>query len=104
MQEGKVPGNILKRSVINLIGRGPGIGVDCADMPTASEQVLSATAVGLSKKALMPGIAVYKGYSFILSIKSSTFLPVLALILIESGFVSNIFLYVKTFKSRFSMF
>lgn len=60
MQEGKVPGNILKRSVINLIGRGPGIGVDCADMPAAGARVLSATAVGVPQSVLMPGIAVYK--------------------------------------------
>lgn len=60
MQEGKIPGNILKRSVINLIGRGPGIGADCADMPALGGRVLSASAVGLPQSSLTPELAVYK--------------------------------------------
>lgn len=60
MQYGKVPGNILKRSVINLIGRGPRIGVDCADMPLGSMYVLSATAVGMADSDIAPELAVYK--------------------------------------------
>lgn len=60
MQEGKIPGNILKRSVINLIGRGPGIGIDCADMPAAGARVLSATAVSAPRSGFMPELAVYK--------------------------------------------
>lgn len=60
MQNGKIPGNILKRSVINLIGRGPRIGVDCADWRVGGVHVLSAMAVGASESALMPELAVYK--------------------------------------------
>ncbi len=60
MQEGKIPGNILKRSVINLIGRGPRIGADCACMNASGTHVLSAMAAGVSKNALSPELAVYK--------------------------------------------
>lgn len=37
MQTGKVPGNILYRSVTNLIGRGPVAARDCADLGNQTE-------------------------------------------------------------------
>ncbi|MCM1309247.1 MAG: AIR synthase-related protein [Butyrivibrio sp.] len=60
MREGKVSGNILKRSVINLTGRRTGIGVDCAAVPASGAYALSATAVGVSGNAALGGLAVYK--------------------------------------------
>ncbi len=60
MQNGKVSVSILKRSVINLLGLGPRIGVDCADMPSEGSRVLSATAVGAADGDIMAELAVYK--------------------------------------------
>lgn len=57
----KVPGNVLKRSVINLIGRGPRIGTDCSvfEQPDGSFMLIS-TQAGLVKEDIAPSLAVFK--------------------------------------------
>lgn len=85
MQEGKIPGNILKRSVINLIGRGPRIGVDCADMPALGAHVISAMAVGLSESTLAPELAVYKAANNIWA-AGGTLLGVEAAFILNEGY------------------
>lgn len=59
MKAGKVPSNILNRSVINLIGRGPAIGTDAAVIPNGATGILSATAVG-ENTLLQVEFAVYR--------------------------------------------
>ena len=61
MNIGKVPGNVLKRSVVNLIGKGPRTGVDaaCISHP-ASEMTLTATGVGVLNSEIAPVLAVVK--------------------------------------------
>lgn len=61
MNIGKVPGNVLKRSVVNLIGKGPRTGVDAACIlhPT-SEVTLTATGVGALNSEIAPILAVVK--------------------------------------------
>ena len=46
MEAGKVSGNILKRSVINLIGRGPATAKDAAVVENNCRRILTETAVG----------------------------------------------------------
>lgn len=46
MQIGKIPTNILKRSVTNLIGKGPDAGMDCATIEVAPGSILTSTEVG----------------------------------------------------------
>lgn len=46
MQIGKVPANILKRSVTNMIGRGPGVGIDCGKVDLDGSGLLCSTEVG----------------------------------------------------------
>lgn len=60
MNIGKVPGNVLKRSVVNLIGKGPRTGVDSAVLKQGDEFILSATQVGLVNSEIAPLLAVYK--------------------------------------------
>lgn len=60
MNIGKVPGNVLKRSVVNLIGKGPRTGVDSAVLKQGDEYILSATGVGLVDSEIAPLLAVYK--------------------------------------------
>ena len=56
MQTGKVPGNILHRSVTNLIGRGPVAAKDCADLG----RVIASTQVGTIGNDISLRMAVYK--------------------------------------------
>lgn len=61
MNIGKVPGNVLKRSVVNLIGKGPRTGVDAAAMKTKDgSTVFAATGVGLVDTDIAPMLAVFK--------------------------------------------
>ena len=60
MNIGKVPGNVLKRSVVNLIGKGPKTGVDCAYFESEDAYVVSASGVGLVNSEIAPMLAVYK--------------------------------------------
>ena len=60
MNIGKVPGNVLKRSVVNLIGKGPRTGVDSAVLKQGDEFILSSTQVGLVNSEIAPLLAVYK--------------------------------------------
>ncbi len=46
MNCGKAPGNVLKRSVVNLIGKGPRTGVDAAVFETTAGYFMSASAMG----------------------------------------------------------
>lgn len=88
MQEGKVPGNILKRSVINLIGRGPRIGVDCADMPVSGAHILSAMAAGVSGSALSPELAVYRAANNIWA-AGGTLLGIEAAFILDTGYTEQ---------------
>ena len=61
MNIGKVPGSVLKRSVVNLIGKGPRTGVDSAYMMHESGLItLAATEVGLIDSDIAPMLAVIK--------------------------------------------
>ena len=61
MNIGKVPGNVLKRSVVNLIGKGPRTGVDAACIPHSSSDItLTATGVGTLNSDIAPILAVVK--------------------------------------------
>ncbi len=68
MNCGKVPGNVLKRSVVNLIGKGPRIGVDSAIHRINDEYaVLSSTQTGVADSRLSPLLAVVKACNNILA-------------------------------------
>lgn len=60
MKPGKIPENILKRSVTNLIGRGPVAAKDSAYIQNAYAYTLTASAVGDFANALSVECAVYK--------------------------------------------
>lgn len=60
MQIGKVPGNILKRSVTNLIGGSPVSSKDCSLLSDGTGGVLASTQVGVADSVLSPRFAVYK--------------------------------------------
>lgn len=61
MQIGKIPGNILKRSVTNLIGGSPASAKDCAQFSdTVGGSILASTQVGVIDNVLAPRLAVYK--------------------------------------------
>ena len=61
MNCGKVPGNVLKRSVINIIGNGPRTGMDSAVyLPEHKGYVLSSTQTGAYNSPLAPFLAVVK--------------------------------------------
>lgn len=76
MNCGKVPGNVLKRSVINLIGKGPRTGVDAAVYPIDMQQdtqsetgnrVFSSTQTGVTDNKLAAFLAVVKACNNILA-------------------------------------
>ena len=61
MQIGKVPGNILQRSVTNIIGGAPVTARDCAAFSDDNgKRILTNTQVGVIDNALSPIFAVYK--------------------------------------------
>lgn len=60
MQTGKVPGNILYRSVTNLIGRGPVAARDCADLGKSDGRVIASTQTGTMGNDISLRMAVYK--------------------------------------------
>lgn len=61
MNIGKVPGNVLKRSVVNLIGKGPRTGVDAAMLPhSAGAMTIAATGTGIIDSKIAPILAVVK--------------------------------------------
>ena len=68
MNCGKVPGNVLKRSVVNLIGKGPRTGVDAAVHRTNDAYtVLSSTQTGVTGSKIAPLLAVVKACNNILA-------------------------------------
>ena len=68
MNCGKVPGNVLKRSVVNLIGNGPRTGVDAATYPVDDGYaVLSSTQTGVIDSRLSGFLAVVKACNNILA-------------------------------------
>lgn len=68
MNCGKVPGNVLKRSVINLIGKGPRTGVDSAiHRMDGGYTVLSSTQTGVTDSRIAPLLAVVKACNNILA-------------------------------------
>lgn len=60
MNCGKVPGNILKRSVVNLIGNGPRTGIDATVHRTDGCCILSSTQTGAVDSGISPWLAVVK--------------------------------------------
>lgn len=61
MNIGKVPGSVLKRSVVNLIGKGPRTGVDAAILGSTGDiTTLAATGVGICDSSIAPMLAVFK--------------------------------------------
>lgn len=61
MNSGKAPGNVLKRSVINLIGNGPRIGIDVSEHALDGElRIISSTEVGVIDNSIAPALAVVK--------------------------------------------
>ena len=60
MKSGKIAENILKRSVTNLIGKGPVAGKDCAVTKTEDGYVLTAEALGSFESELSVKCAVYR--------------------------------------------
>ncbi len=56
----KVTDTVLKRSVVNLIQRGPRTGTDAAVFQTEGCNILSSVAVGLDSEAVSVMAAVYK--------------------------------------------
>lgn len=61
MNIGKVPGSVLKRSVVNLIGKGPRTGVDAAILGSRGDiTTLAATGVGICDSSIAPMLAVFK--------------------------------------------
>ncbi len=61
MYSAKVSSPILKRSVINLIQRGPRTGIDCSVFPINEDSyILSATAVSMTDNPVGPNLAVIK--------------------------------------------
>lgn len=68
MNCGKVPGNVLKRSVVNLIGKGPRTGVDSAVHRIDDGcVVLSSTQTGVMDSSISPLLAVAKACNNILA-------------------------------------
>lgn len=68
MNCGKVPGNVLKRSVVNLIGKGPRTGVDSAvHRPNDGRVILSSTQTGVIDSRIAPLLAVVKACNNILA-------------------------------------
>ena len=68
MNCGKVPGNVLKRSVVNLIGKGPRTGIDSAGHRTDDGHlVLSSTQTGVMDSGISPILAVAKACNNILA-------------------------------------
>lgn len=61
MNIGKVPGNVLKRSVVNIIGKGPRTGVDSTVFLHGNGALtVSSTQVGLVDSEIAPVLAVIK--------------------------------------------
>lgn len=61
MYSGKAPGNVLKRSVINLIGNGPRIGIDVSEHAVGEDiRIVSSTQVGLINNPIAATLAVVK--------------------------------------------
>lgn len=61
MNSGKAPGNVLKRSVINLIGNGPRIGIDVSEHALGDDlRIISSTEVGLIDNSIAATLAVVK--------------------------------------------
>ncbi len=60
MNSGKAPGNVLKRSVINLIGKGPRIGIDVSEHSVDEARIISSTQVGLINSPIAASLAVVK--------------------------------------------
>ena len=59
MQTGKGPGNILYRSVTNLIGRGPVAARDCADLGKSDGRVIASTQTGTMGNDISLRMAVH---------------------------------------------
>lgn len=72
MQTGKVPGNILYRSVTNLIGRGPVAARDCADLGKSDGRVIASTQTGTMGNDISLRMAVYKAANNIWSAGGET--------------------------------
>ncbi len=61
MNYGKAPGNVLKRSVINLIGKGPRIGIDVSEHSVGNGvRIISSTQVGVINNPIAATLAVVK--------------------------------------------
>lgn len=60
MDVGKISEKILKRSITNIIGRGPVSGIDAASFPGKADYILTSTQVGTIDNPLNGTLVVYK--------------------------------------------
>lgn len=67
MPIGKVPGTVLKRSVVNLLKCPRRTGLDAATFPYNGGHILTANAVGLIDSIIAPDLAVYKAVNNVLA-------------------------------------